>query len=206
MYHGRNFLYNYTQYRGFLRTFYCESETRPVRLARPRGPGMSVVIKASGTRCNHSHCGWYDRGTLCFAHVDPLAWRNPGVRELEVTVAPASGKGLGVFASQYAGPGRFVGTYKGEMLDVHALLKRYLHEKPRFVYRLSPTHGIDARDSSHFSRYINHDQRPNLHAVVSKRGISFFAIRPLPPGTELSIDYGAPPRVRTRNSLSEPSG
>lgn len=110
--------------------------------------------------------------------------------ELRVRVKPAGSKGLGVFAKQYGGPGRYVGRYVGECLNMKELISRYRNEQPKYVYRLNTSHAIDARDSVHFSRYINHNARPNLHAEVSAetRSIAFYAIRPLHVGIELTID------------------
>ena len=136
----------------------------------------------AGTHCNLSHCGWYTATGLQLAVVDPLAWRTR-LRELRVTVQPAGRKGLGVFAAQTAGPGRWVCSYGGELLNLSQLLTRYAASTPTYVYRLSSTLSIDARDSTHFSRYINHHAQPNLHAKVNRRStparIDFFTIRPL---------------------------
>ena len=71
----------------------------------------------AGTRCNLSHCGWYRASGLQLARADPLAW-STRVRELRVTVQPADPKGLGVFAAQTAGPGRWVCSYAGELLKL----------------------------------------------------------------------------------------
>ena len=71
----------------------------------------------AGTRCNLSHCGWYSASGLQLARADPLAW-STRVRELRVTVQPAGPKGLGVFAAQSAGPGRWVCSYAGELLSL----------------------------------------------------------------------------------------
>ena len=146
----------------------------------------------AGTRCNLTHCGWHSStGGLELALVDPLAWRTR-LRELRVTVQPAGRKGLGVFSAQTARPGRWVCSYAGELLNLSQLLTRYATETPTYVYRLSSSFSIDARDTSHFSRYINHHAQPNLHAKVDRRSqrIDFYTIRPLRPGDEVFVDYG----------------
>lgn len=153
---------------------------------------MQPRLEGTGTRCNLTHCGWVAGGEPRLAVVDPLAWRR-NVRELRVRTAAAGPcKGLGVFATQSAGPGRFVAEYVGELLNLSQLLTRYAGEEPVYVYKLDRSFSIDARDSTHFSRYINHDARPNLHASISKerRRIDFFTVRPVSVGDELTIDYG----------------
>lgn len=146
------------------------------------------------TRCNDSHCAW--RGAdarILYAPLDPLAWRRNGVRELQTKVALADdGKGRGVFARQRAGPGRWVCSYAGTYFGPRALLRRYqAGDVPVYAYRLG-LGAIDARDSSHFSAMINHNEKANLHAIVSvaAKRIDFYAKRPLSVGTELTIDYG----------------
>jgi SET domain-containing protein len=90
-------------------------------------------------------------------------------------------------------------AYEGERLSLSQLLERYASETPVYVYRLSATWSIDARNSTHVSRYINHDARPNLQVIVSKaeQRIDIFAKRPLRVGTELTIDY-------VRHALPQP--
>jgi hypothetical protein len=143
------------------------------------------------THCNQSHCAWRSATGLTVEPVDPWAWRL-GVPELRVELKSAGSKGLGVFAAQAAGPGRWVCGYNGEVLNLTALLDRYANERPSYVYRLSASLSIDARDSTHHSRYINHDATPNLQVSISKleRRIDIFAKRPLAVGQELTIDYG----------------
>ena len=162
-------------------------------LAGAYSTGETCVAMQSphSTRCNLTHCAWREAGSLRVEPVDPLAWRR-SARELRVNVTPAGCKGLGVFAAQAAGPGRWVTSYVGEVLNISQLLVRYAREEPVFVFRLTQSLSIDARDSVHFSRFINHDARPNLKFVVSKalQSIDFFAIRPVHVGDELTIDYG----------------
>lgn len=150
-------------------------------------------MSGSGTRCNLTHCAWVVDAAAHVVPADPLAWRR-NVRELRVSTGPAGPcKGLGVFARQAAGPGRFVAEYVGELLNLNQLLVRYAgDDDPVYVYKLNGSFSIDARDSTHFSRLINHDARPNLHASVSKRRhrIDFFTVRPVRVGDELTIDYG----------------
>ena len=98
-------------------------------------------------------------------------------------------------------PGRYVCSYVGEVLSLSQLLERYATEPPVYVFRLSSTTSIDARNSSHFSRFINHDAHPNLQISVSKasKRIDIFAKRPLHVGSELTIDY-----VCSMNSNHQP--
>uniref|UniRef100_A0A7S2J3H0 SET domain-containing protein n=1 Tax=Haptolina brevifila TaxID=156173 RepID=A0A7S2J3H0_9EUKA len=147
------------------------------------------------TFCNASHCTWREGTFTQLAPLDALAWRRD-VRELRVKVRSSELGGLGVFAARYAGPGRWVCSYMGTILTRSQMRERYTrrgdHDWPVYVYRLGARKVIDARDSRHWSRLINHHQDPNLHAVVSTASerIDFYAKRPLQLGMELTIDYG----------------
>jgi hypothetical protein len=172
---------------------------------------MALFLKhPMGTHCNASHCAWRDAqclsagshaaGVTCgsspgvrLGRVDPHAWRRD-VQELRVKVKYASqGKGLGVFAAQRAGPGRWICSYHGDFLELSEAHERYFSSVPVYVYSLGSGGGaIDARDSTHFSRLINHNEAANLHAIVSaaEKRVDFYAKRPLSLGVELTIDYG----------------
>ncbi|KAL1523392.1 hypothetical protein AB1Y20_018334 [Prymnesium parvum] len=115
----------------------------------------------------------------------------PRRRELRVEVRQAAPKGLGVFAAEDASAGRWIGTYRGERLSLRALSRRYAHAAPVYAFRIATGGAIDARNSSHFSRFINHDEHGNLRAAPRGSHVHFYARRLIAAGQELSFDYGA---------------
>ena len=112
-------------------------------------------------------------------------------RELRASILPADGKGLGAFASESIPARSFVCSYKGEALTRRQFRRRYADSDPVYGFRLSTATIIDGRNSSHYSRYINHDENGNLRVVISSSSqIDFYAARRIVANEELSFDYG----------------
>lgn len=127
-------------------------------------------------------CGTVSAGTVVGA----------GVAELSVTVAPAGSKGLGVFAAEDAAVGRWVGRYRGSLVTRDEAARRYGAVEPSYLFRLDDDLFIDAQDSEHFSRFINHAEDANLRlsVCVEECHVDFLAARPIRTGDELCFDYG----------------
>ena len=54
------------------------------------------------TRCNMTHCAWWEPEGLQIVKVDPVAWKL-GQPDLLVSLRATARKGLGVFAKEDAG-------------------------------------------------------------------------------------------------------
>ena len=115
-----------------------------------------------------------------------------GGTELRVSVAPAGGKGLGVFAEEDAAVERWVGRYRGTLVTRDETARRYGGREPEYLFRLDDDLFLDAQDSEHFSRFINHAEDANLRlsVCVEERHVDFVAARPISVGDELCFDYG----------------
>ena len=123
--------------------------------------------------------------------------------EAEVEVREAGTKGMGAFAAAPLAAGAYVGTYQGTLSTREEFEQRYVdfdestNERPSdycFLVDESRNYSIDARNSTHFSKYINHAQRGNLEVKVDsgQLRIDFFGTRRLKPCTELlASDHGA---------------
>ena len=89
-------------------------------------------------------------------------------------VSAGTGKGLGVFAAEHAHVQRWVGSYHGERLSIREFSHRYRRgNDPVYGFRLSQSIIIDGRNSTHFSRYINHDEHGNLKVDAMPRSRVF---------------------------------
>lgn len=113
--------------------------------------------------------------------------------EAAVEVKPAGdGKGMGAFATEDIAAGAYVTTYVGELVTLLETQERYTDEDPVYLFELTPELYLDAMDSTHFSRYFNHDEKFNLNFTVlpGERRIDFFASRAVLAGEELTFDYG----------------
>lgn len=99
---------------------------------------------------------------------------------------------MGAFAVEPCAEGAFVCEYVGELVTVLETTQRYLGADPEYLFELTPELSLDAQDSKHYSRFINHDEHGSLRVSVdaAAQRVRFFAARPLEVGTELTFDYG----------------
>ncbi len=104
--------------------------------------------------------------------------------------------GFGVFAGQKISACAFVGEYTGRLLEMK---KKDLQDKCyciRYAIWSSKRHNfvIDAEEMGNFTRFINHDAKPNVGVQsVYWRGIPrmiFIALEDILEGTQLTFDYG----------------
>ena len=94
--------------------------------------------------------------------------------------------GLGLFAHTPIKKGNFILEYTGTRISTalaDILTTRYLFE-------IDETWTIDGSPRSNTARYINHSCKPNCEANIKKGKIMIYAIRPIVPHEELSMDYG----------------
>ncbi|KAI9324119.1 hypothetical protein DFJ73DRAFT_873977 [Zopfochytrium polystomum] len=116
-------------------------------------------------------------------------------------------KGWGLFAAESIPKGAFVAEYLGEIISTEEARRRWLfqveHKLPNYIICVRE-HGehmilrtlIDPQLKGNAARFINHSCTPNL-AFHTVRGplaafpsAALFAVRSIPPGEELSFDYG----------------
>ena len=115
-----------------------------------------------------------------------------------MTVKDCGSKGLGAFASEDRSKGAWVCDYQGELIDFAQRAVRYVSEEPEYLFHLgggavAGSHVyIDAVDSDHASRAINHAQDACLEprVTLSERRVAFYALKDIKAGDELSFDYG----------------
>lgn len=110
--------------------------------------------------------------------------------EARVAVRPSTVGGHGAFAAEPIHCGSFVCRYQGERLSQAEARLRYRGVDAEYLFRLSGGDLIDGSRSDHYSSRINHAQHGTLRAAVDEAGISFYALRDLQIGEELSFDYG----------------
>jgi len=132
-------------------------------------------------------------------------------REAAVVVRDAGGKGLGVFSTEALEAGRWVCQYKGKLVvdleekapfdplgllpTTAALTDEGLPAAdPASDYLLSLCPGLmlDAAETTHFSRYLNHDEHANLKVVtcMMERRADVYAATRIKAGDEMCLDYG----------------
>ena len=154
-----------------------------------------------------------DTAGLDYGHRFAPAAAQPARGDLEpaCTVGVTREKGMGVFAAEEIERGRWVCRYIGTLVtdrnesdesddagrepqwDPLGIMptSESISGFPRvdpgseYVLALCPGLCLDARDSEHFSRYINHDEQGNLRCSVSveERRADFFAAAPIRRGS-----------------------
>jgi len=139
--------------------------------------------------------------------------------EARVSVRAAAGMGLGVFAEEPLPAGTWVGDYKGALTTREELLRRYNVDSvvqasllSDYLADVGSGVSIDATNSSHFSRYINHAEHGNLEAFFDEenRRVDFYAARSIGVGEEVAYDYGPrywkfrPQPLNDSRNFSEP--
>lgn len=105
-----------------------------------------------------------------------------------VVVKPAQ-FGLGVFAAQEIAKGSFLCEYVGENITNEELVRRYPSMEPEYVFRVGENY-IDACDSDHWSKRMNHDAiNPTVTFEVEDK-VLFYANTDIAVDEELCFDYG----------------
>ena len=110
-------------------------------------------------------------GPICFA--DPSKCTRATVMCLLVPppdVCQADGKGWGAFASATVEAGTRVGSYEGTLLSQQEVERKYYGGAaavtPDYLFELPSSANeklyIDARDGTHWSRFINHRLLSNI--------------------------------------------
>ena len=121
--------------------------------------------------------------------------------EVGIDIRPSTGCGLGAFASETVAAGCWICSYQGEVLTLLQVAQKYSAASPEYLFELSPTRFFDGNDTTHCSRYINHNEDGNLRFEISNSGgdaagvvceysVDFYANRDIQSGIELTYDYG----------------
>ena len=86
--------------------------------------------------------------------------------------------------------GTRLGLLTGESITVAEARRRAQESQRLMLVELSPARAIDASRSQDAMRFTNHSCSPNALIQVEDGEISFFALRDLEPGDEITVDYG----------------
>ncbi|MEO7338886.1 MAG: SET domain-containing protein [Caldimonas sp.] len=114
----------------------------------------------------------------------------PAYQKFDVDVKPSAIDGLGVFAAEAIAPRLKIGEIRGESLSVaDARIRATRHERIMIV-EVSQRRAIDFSKSSDPMRYTNHSCAPNARLSIRQGRVEFYAVRPIEPGDEITVDYG----------------
>lgn len=111
-------------------------------------------------------------------------------------VRRAGRKGDGVFALAPLREGLFLGEYEGELISLPEVDRRYPDGNNEFLYDVDGDRCIDATNSKHFSRWLNHShgcynlKTRTEYIPEGVPRIAIYASRDIDVGDELTFDYG----------------
>jgi uncharacterized protein len=98
--------------------------------------------------------------------------------------------GLGLFAVQPIAKRAYIVTYRGKRIATVEAHRREREDKAKYMFELNARWTIDGSSRRNLGRYINHACRPNCEAVLRQGQLVFVALRDIPPGEEITLDYG----------------
>lgn len=117
--------------------------------------------------------------------------------EADIVVLPAGTKGKGAFAVAPIAAGTWLGNYQGVLTTRDETVARYGKEASwsnDYIMTVSQELELsrDARNSSHFSKFVNHAQFGNLELLCDPVAlvVDLYAERDIAAGEELCFDYG----------------
>jgi SET domain-containing protein len=114
----------------------------------------------------------------------------PAYQKFAVDVRPSAIDGQGAFAAEPIPPRLKIGEIRGESISVaEARIRATRHERIMIV-ELSDRKAIDFSRSGDPMRYTNHSCRPNARLVIRNGRVEFYALRAIPVGEEITVDYG----------------
>jgi uncharacterized protein len=117
---------------------------------------------------------------------------NPGrPPPFELRDSPIQGRGA--FATRRIRKGARIIEYTGERISQDEADERYDDESMgrhhTFLFTLDEKTVIDAAVGGNEARFINHSCDPNCQALIEDDKIFIYALKDIPPGTELVYDY-----------------
>ncbi len=104
-------------------------------------------------------------------------------------VRPSAITGRGLFAGSTIPARAKIGEFEGEVITIREARRRARGRKIVAIVEL-PAKAIDATTTRRGFRYINHSCAPNTFTRLTAHRAEFYALRRIPAGVELTVDYG----------------
>lgn len=113
----------------------------------------------------------------------------PPHQKYAVTVEMSRIDGQGVFAAEPIPARRKIGEMVGERITCAEGRRRSQRTHAVMIVEVSDRHAIDATASDGAMRFVNHSCGPNARMTVRAGRVEFYALRPIEPGEEVTVDY-----------------
>ena len=114
----------------------------------------------------------------------------PGPQKYAVRVAASRIDGQGAFAAEPIPARRKIGEIRGESVSVREARRRAKGVARIMIVEISDKRAIDASASTDPLRFTNHSCQPNAVLRIRQGRVEFYALRPIAPGEEITVDYG----------------
>lgn len=106
---------------------------------------------------------------------------------LAISESPIDGKGC--FATRFFPKGRKIAEYTGERITEAEAMRRARRRRKLRICAIDHRWSLDGSRGGNGTHYINHSCRPNAYMRVVYGHILFMALRDIPPGEEITVDY-----------------
>jgi SET domain-containing protein len=106
--------------------------------------------------------------------------------KLEIKTSGIEGKGC--FSRVYLRRGRKISEYTGEKIS-NAEANRRARRRRLRICAIDDRWSLDGSKGGNGTHYINHSCEPNSYMKILYDHILFFALRDIPQGEEITIDY-----------------
>jgi uncharacterized protein len=123
---------------------------------------------------------------------NPSKTRPPAHTGYAVAAARSALHGRGLFAGEALPGRRKLGELSGELVALPGAWKTAAARSRIYLVQVSARRALDCSRGNDF-RYLNHSCEPNCYLRVSRLRVEVYTLRPIAPGTELTVDYGETP-------------
>ena len=120
---------------------------------------------------------------------DPVVVRQ-SYQKYEVFVRKSEIDGHGVFAAEMIPPRLKIGEIRGEAITCAEGRRRAASLQRIMIVEVSSRTAIDASKSTDPMRFTNHSCQANARLAIIAGRIEFYALRPIAPGEEITVNYG----------------
>lgn len=121
---------------------------------------------------------------------DPVDTGRPAYQKYDVVARKSGIDGFGAFAAEPIPAHRKIGEIRGESISVAEARRRAAGMARIMIVELSEKKAIDASKGSDPMRFTNHSCAPNARLQIRDGRVEFYALRPITPGEEITVNYG----------------
>lgn len=101
-----------------------------------------------------------------------------------------SNTGLGLFATETIKKRELIVEYTGRLISNAKARELEWVRANRYLFELNSRWTIDGSSRRNIARYVNHACDPNAEADTVRGRMMYRAIKRIPAGTQITIDYG----------------